>query len=85
MAGLANPEQFGEIIIKRDTNGVVTRLKDVARVEIEASEYGLRSLLDNHDAVALPIFQLPGANAIHISDQVRADNGGVEEELPRRR
>src|SRR6201994_419311 len=48
---LQDPQEFGEMIIKRSTEGVVTRLKDVARVEIDASEYGLRSLLDNHDAV----------------------------------
>jgi len=68
---LSDPEQFSEIIIKQD-NGVVTRLRDVARVEIAASQYGLRSLLDNQPAVAIPIFQAPGSNAIAISDQVRA-------------
>jgi multidrug efflux pump len=41
-------------------------------VEIGASEYALRTLLSNHDAVSIGIFSLPGANAIHISDQVRA-------------
>ncbi len=70
------------MIIKRSAEGVVTRLKDVARVEIDASEYGLRSLLDNHDAVALPIFQLPGANAIHISDQVRATMAELKKDFP---
>ena len=40
--------------------GEVTRLRDVARVELGASEYGLRSLLDNKQAVAIPIFQAPG-------------------------
>ena len=52
-------KQFGEMIIKRSAEGVVTRLKDVARVEIDASEYGLAPLLDNHDAMALPIFRSP--------------------------
>ena len=79
---LQDPQEFGEMIIKRSAEGVVTRLKDVARVEIDASEYGLRSLLDNHDAVALPIFQLPGANAIHISDQVRATMAELKKDFP---
>ena len=79
---LHDPQEFGEMIIKRSAEGVVTRLKDVARVEIDASEYGLRSLLDNHDAVALPIFQLPGANAIHISDQVRATMAELKKDFP---
>ena len=79
---LHDPQEFEEMIIKRSAEGVVTRLKDVARVEIDASEYGLRSLLDNHDAVALPIFQLPGANAIHISDQVRATMAELKKDFP---
>ncbi len=68
---LQTPEEFEQVIIKRD-HGVVTYLKDVARVELSASEYALRSLLDNKPAVAFPIFQTPGSNAIDISNQVRA-------------
>ena len=44
---LQDEEQFGEIIVKRDSAGTVTRLKDIARIEIDAADYGLRSLLDN--------------------------------------
>ncbi|MBL6852666.1 MAG: multidrug efflux RND transporter permease subunit [Alphaproteobacteria bacterium] len=79
---LSDPEQFKAVIIKRDTNGVITRLGDVARVEIEASEYGLRSLLDNKQAVAVPIFQAPGSNAIAISDQVRATMEELKQNFP---
>lgn len=79
---LSDPEQFEEIIVKRD-NGVVTRLKDVARVEIDASEYGLRSLLDNKAAVAIPIFQAPGSNAIAISDQVRKTMEELKQNFPK--
>ena len=68
---LTDPDEFAEIVIKRD-KGVVTRLKDVARVEVDAAQYGLRSLLDNKPAVAIPIFQTPGANAVDISNHVRA-------------
>ena len=79
---LKDPQQFEEMIIKRNGDGVVTYLRDVARVEMDASEYGLRSLLDNHDAVAIPIFQLPGANAIHVSDQVRATMAELQKDFP---
>src|SRR5258706_15004523 len=68
---LSEPEQFAAIVIKRD-NGIVTRLGDVARVEIDASQYGLRSLLDGKQAVAIPIFQAPGSHAIASSQAVRA-------------
>ncbi len=78
---LSDPEQFDQIIIKRD-NGVITRLKDVARVELNASQYGLRSLLDNQPAVAIPIFQAPGSNAIAISDNVRATMEKLKANFP---
>ena len=68
-------------MIKRD-NGVITRLGDVARIEIDASQYGLRSLLDNKQAVAIPIFQAPGSNAIQISDQVRATMAELKKNFP---
>ena len=78
---LSTPEEFRNIVIKRD-NGVVTRLGDVARVEIDASEYGLRSLLDNKQAVAIPIFQSPGSNAIQISNRVRATMEELKQNFP---
>jgi multidrug efflux pump len=78
---LSDPAQFADIVIKRDA-GVVTKLGDVARVEIDASQYGLRSLLDNKQAVAIPIFQAPGSNAIAISDQVRATMEELKKNFP---
>jgi multidrug efflux pump len=64
---LESPEAFNDIIIRTSTQGQVTRLRDVASVELGASEYALRSLLNNKDAVAIPIFAAPGANALNIS------------------
>src|ERR1700722_11217058 len=78
---LSDPDQFAEIVIKRD-GGVITRLKDVARVEVDASQYGLRSLLDNKQAVAIPIFQAPGSNAIDISNNVRATREKQKQNSP---
>src|SRR5260221_656914 len=79
---LQDAEQFGEMIVKRDACGVVTRLKDVARTEIDAAEYGLRSLLDNQSAVAISIFQQPGSNAIEISNQVRKTMAALKQNFP---
>ena len=78
---LSDPEQFRQIVIK-NAGGVVTRLGDVARVEIDASQYGLRSLLNNEQAVAIPIFQAPGSNAIQISDHVRATMEELKKNFP---
>ena len=56
---LSDPEQFSQIVIKRDSNGVITRLGDVARVEIDASQYGLRALLDNKRRSRCRCFRRP--------------------------
>ncbi len=79
---LATEEDFAEIIVKTDANGAVTRLKDVARLELGASEYALRSLLDNKPAVAVPIFAAPNANALSISDNVRATMAEIKRTMP---
>jgi multidrug efflux pump len=79
---LQDAEQFGEMIVKRDASGVITRLSDVARIEIDAAQYGLRSLLDNDSAVAIPIFQSPGSNAIDISNQVRNTMAKLQQNFP---
>lgn len=78
---LQDVDQFDDIVVKRD-DGTITRLKDVARVDIEASEYALRSLLDNDSAVALPIFQTPGSNAIEISNKVRKTMAELKASFP---
>ncbi|MDX9668992.1 MULTISPECIES: efflux RND transporter permease subunit [unclassified Pseudomonas] len=73
---LVSEEEFENIIIRAGDNGEITRLKDIARVELGSSQYALRSLLNNQPAVAIPIFQRPGSNAIQISNEVR---GKMEE------
>jgi multidrug efflux pump len=79
---LSNEEQFGDIVVKTGARGEVVRLRDVARIELGASEYGLRSLLDNKQAVALPISQAPGSNALQISDNVRATMAEIKKNMP---
>ena len=79
---LAKVEEFEDIIIQVGQRGEITRLKDVARVELGASTYSLRSLLDNQDAVAIPVFQASGSNAIQISDDVRAKMAELATDFP---
>ncbi|GGD12095.1 efflux RND transporter permease subunit [Aureimonas glaciei] len=79
---LATEEEFGEIIVKTSPGGAVTRLRDVARIELGAADYALRSLLDNRQAVAVPVFQAPGSNAIAIADAVRATMEEVKKSMP---
>ncbi len=79
---LVDEEEFGNIVVKRGQKGEDVRLKHVARIELGASEYALRSLLDNKPAVAIPIFQLPGSNAIAVSDAVRASMEELKQNFP---
>jgi len=79
---LQSVEEFENILVKRESNGVITRLVDVARVELDAQNYGLRSLLDNKQAVAIPIFAAPGSNALDISDGVRETMKRLKQNFP---
>ncbi|MCG8611438.1 MAG: efflux RND transporter permease subunit, partial [Pseudomonadales bacterium] len=79
---LQSESEFENIIVRVGANGEVTRLKDIARIELGANSYALRSLLNNKQAAALPIFQRPGSNAIEISDNVRATMAELKETFP---
>src|SRR4030095_13575995 len=79
---LVSEEEFGQIIVKTGPNGEKTLLKDLARLELGASGYSLRSLLNNKTAVALPIFQSPGANAIELSSNVRKAMEDLKKNFP---
>ncbi len=68
---LDSPEAFGEIVLKAEGDQL-TRLKDVARIELGASSYAVKSLLNNEDAAAIVIFEAPGANSIALSQAIRA-------------
>ncbi len=79
---LINEEEFENIIVKVGVNGEKLRLKDVARIELGSGEYALRSLLNNKRAVGVPIFQLPGSNALSLSQAVRAKMEELKAKFP---
>lgn len=79
---LQTEEEFGDIVVKTTPDGGVTHLRDIARIELDASEYGLRSLLDNKPAVAMAINQSPGANSLQISDEVRKTMAELKQDMP---
>jgi len=78
---LASPEAFGDIVLKADGQEL-TRLRDVARIELGSNNYALRSLLNNEDAAAIVIFQAPGANTVALSDAIRARMMELEKTFP---
>nr|WP_298716452.1 multidrug efflux RND transporter permease subunit [uncultured Steroidobacter sp.] len=79
---LITEEQFGDIIVKTLPDGSITTLKDVARIELGAGQYSLRSLLNNNAAVAIPVSQAPGANALELSDAVRSTMKELSKNFP---
>ncbi|OUL95074.1 efflux RND transporter permease subunit [Paraburkholderia hospita] len=79
---LETEDEFRDIVLKTSPDGAVTRLKDVARVEMGASEYARRSLLNNKSAVAMAIFELPGANSLDISEHVREAMKALQADMP---
>ncbi|MBN9587009.1 MAG: multidrug efflux RND transporter permease subunit [Afipia sp.] len=79
---LNTEEQFGDIVVKTGQNGEITRLRDIARIELGASEYALRSLLDNKSAVGIGIFQSPGSNALNIARDVHAAMAEIKQNMP---
>ena len=79
---LGSLEEFEQVIIKVGENGEITRLNDVARIELGQNTYSLRALLDSQPALAMPVFQRPDANAIELSDQVRATMERLSQAFP---
>jgi multidrug efflux pump len=80
---LADKAEFENIIVRRGDAGQLVRLKDVARIELGANAYTLRSLLNNKQATAIPIFQAPNTNALETSILVRAAMKELEPTLPK--
>src|SRR5919197_3427856 len=78
---LADPNEFAGIVVKQNASAVV-RLKDVARVELAAVDYGTNSYLDRDPAVALGIFQLPGSNALATAKQVKTTMDELAKSFP---
>ncbi|MGZ5070885.1 MAG: efflux RND transporter permease subunit [Methylobacter sp.] len=67
---LMEADQFADIIIKQDSDGRITRLKDVARIELGAKDYNSGLYLDGEPSVGLAVFQLPGTNALETRKAV---------------
>jgi multidrug efflux pump len=79
---LTSEEEFRNIIVRAGPNGQITRVRDIARVELGSSSYALRSLLDNKSAVAMPISQRPGSNALQTSQDVRDTMARLKKTFP---
>jgi hydrophobe/amphiphile efflux-1 (HAE1) family protein len=67
---LREPEEFGQIVVKTGADGRITRIRDVARIELGARDYATNSYLGHEPAVAMAITQRPGSNALATADAI---------------
>jgi multidrug efflux pump len=79
---LETAQEFGDIIVRAGPNGEISHLRDVARVELGSDSYALRALLDNKPAIAMPVFQRPGTNALQMADGVRKTMDELAKDFP---
>lgn len=77
-----DPEQFANVIVKTGTDGDLTRLKDVGRVELGAQTYSQVFNLNGQQAAGLAIFLTPGANALDVAKEVDVKMKSLAKEFP---
>lgn len=79
---LVTPADFEQIIIKSGKDGRIVHLKDIGRVELGTQEYSTRGYLGKNPAVALPVFQRPGSNALKTAEEVQATMKELSKSFP---
>lgn len=79
---LSTVSEFEDIVIKTTDDGSFIRIRDVARVSLEASSYNTESGLNGKNAAILSIYTLPGSNAIEVADQVKAAIEEIKQGFP---
>jgi hydrophobic/amphiphilic exporter-1 (mainly G- bacteria), HAE1 family len=79
---LTSPEQFGNIIVREAPNGGVVRVKDVARVELGAQTYSIIGRLNGKPSAIIPVYQLPGSNAVQTVNGVRKLMAQMKQRFP---
>ena len=79
---LTTPEQFGDIIVKSDTSGRVTRIRDIGRVEVGAADYNSTAYMDRYNSTSLLIYAEPGANSLAVDHEVVAAMQTLKKDYP---
>ena len=79
---LSSVEEFENIVVRANPNGSIIRMKDVARVSLEAQSYNTESGLDGANAAVINILLLPGANAMEVAKNVRAEMEEISRSFP---
>jgi multidrug efflux pump len=79
---LTDPSEFGDIVVKVGSDGRITRLNEVGRVDLGAADYATTVDYDGHPTVALAVFQLPGTNAINTANVIYARMKELKKRFP---
>src|SRR5712671_2608627 len=79
---LTSPEQFENVIVREAPDGGTVRVKDVARVELGAQDYSIISRLNGKPAIVIPVYQLPGSNAVQTAAGVRKLMAEMKQSFP---
>src|SRR4051812_24453804 len=79
---LQTPEEFGNIVVRADPDGSLVRVKDIARIDLGAQTYNLRSRLNGQPSAILAIYQLPGTNALKAAQGVRKLMAEAKQRFP---
>jgi hydrophobe/amphiphile efflux-1 (HAE1) family protein len=79
---LTDVSQFEDIVVRAEPDGAVTRLRDVARVELGAQDYLVNAYLNNQFATGIGIYQRPGSNALSTADQIKATMESLAKDFP---
>ena len=79
---LQTPEEFGNIVVRADPDGSFVRVKDIARIDLGAQTYNLRSRLNGQPSAILAIYQLPGTNALKAAQGVRKLMAEAKQRFP---
>ena len=79
---LTDPEQFSDIIVKREAGGRIVRIRDIARVELGAKDYSTLSRFNGKPSAIMPVYQLPGANLVETADMMSAKIEELKKDFP---
>ena len=79
---LVTAEEFGQVVIRANRDGSVLRLRDVARLELGAESYNIYGRVNGHPAAVIPVYQLPGSNALDTAENVRSVMSRLKQRFP---
>ncbi|MEY2546185.1 MAG: hydrophobic/amphiphilic exporter (mainly bacteria), family [Verrucomicrobiota bacterium] len=79
---LQTPEEFGEIVVRANPDGSFVRVKDIARIDLGAQTYNIRSRLNGQPSAIIACYQLPGTNAVKAADAVRKLMAETKQRFP---